>query len=125
MPVPKMYSMPVSGEGMPTELPFPMAGGGASYSPDNSKIAFMPLAPAFQQWKLYRGGRTTKIWIGNLADSTVEEIPHVNANDYNPMWFRDRIYFLSDRNNRNVTLYSFDTTTKKVAPAVTNNGFDL
>ncbi len=74
MPAPKMYTMPVSGEGMPTELPFPMAGGGASFSPDGSRIAYMPLAGAFAQWKLYRGGRTTKIWIGNLADSAVEEV---------------------------------------------------
>ncbi|MBK8149669.1 MAG: PD40 domain-containing protein [Acidobacteria bacterium] len=125
MPAPKMYTMPVSGEGMPTELPFPMAGGGASFSPDGSRIAYMPLAGAFAQWKLYRGGRTTKIWIGNLADSAVEEVPHINANDYTPMWFGDKIYFLSDRNGRNVTLYSFDTKTKKVAPSLTNTGFDL
>jgi Tol biopolymer transport system component len=45
MPVPKMYTMPVTGEGLPTELPFPMAGGGASFSPDGSKIAYMPLGP--------------------------------------------------------------------------------
>jgi tricorn protease len=125
MPVPKMYTMPVSGEGLPTELPFPMAGGGASFSPDGSKIAYMPLAPAFQQWKLYRGGRTTKIWIGNLADSAVEEIPHVNANDFAPMWFGDKVFFLSDRNGKNVSLYSFDTRTKRVAQAVNNTGFDL
>ena len=36
MPLPKMYTMPVSGGGLPTELPFPMAGGGASFSPDGS-----------------------------------------------------------------------------------------
>ncbi|HEX8288433.1 MAG TPA: PDZ domain-containing protein [Pyrinomonadaceae bacterium] len=125
MPVPKMYSMPVSGEGLPTELPFPMAGGGASFSPDGSRIAYMPLAPAFQQWKKYRGGRTTKIWIGNLADSSVEEIPRQNSNDFTPLWMGDKVYFLSDRNGRNVTLYSFDTRTKKVAPAINNSGFDL
>jgi len=125
MPVPRMYTMPVTGEGLPTELPFPMAGGGASFSPDGARIAYMPLAPAFQQWKLYRGGRTTKIWIGNIADSAVEEVPHVNANDFAPMWLGDKVYFLSDRNGKNVSLYSFDTRSKKVAQVVTNTGFDL
>ncbi len=125
MPPPKMFTMPVSGEGLPTELPFPMAGGGASFSPDGSKIAYMPLTPAFAQWKKYRGGRTTKIWIGNLADSSVEEIPHPQVNDYTPMWIDDKIYFLSDRNNKNTTLYSFDTKSKKVTEAITNTGLDL
>src|SRR5207247_2108027 len=74
MPSPQMYTMPVTGEGLPMELPFPMAGGQASFSPDGSRIAYMPLAPAFLQWKKYRGGRTTKIWIGNMSDSAVEEI---------------------------------------------------
>jgi tricorn protease len=124
MPVPRMYTMPVTGEGLPTELPFPMAGGGASFSPDGSKIAYMPLAPAFQQWKKYRGGRTTKIWIGNLSDSSVEEIPKQNSNDYAPVWMGDKIYFLSDRGGP-VGLYSYDTVSKKVMPAVANSGLDF
>jgi tricorn protease len=125
MPMPKMYTMPVSGAGLPTELPFPMAGGVASFSPDGTRIAYMPLAPAFAQWKKYRGGRTTKIWIGNLSDSSVEEIPRLNSNDYTPQWVGDKIYFLSDRNEKNVTLYAYDTKTKKVVQAVNNDGFDL
>ena len=124
MPVPKMYTMPVTGEGLPTELPFPMAGGGASFSPDGTRLAYMPLGPAFTQWKKYRGGRTTKIWIGNLSDSSVEEIPRQNSNDYSPVWFGDKIYFLSDRGG-NVSLYSFDTGSKKVTQAVANNGLDF
>lgn len=125
MPVPKMYAMNASGEGLPRELPFPMAGGGASFSPDGSRLAYMPLAPAFAQWKKYRGGRTTKIWIGNLSDSSVEEIPRQNSNDFTPLWMGDKIYFLSDRNGKNVTLYSFDTKSKKVTEEVANSGFDL
>jgi tricorn protease len=126
MPVPKMYTMLVTGEGLPTELPFPMAGGGMSYAPDGTRIAYMPLAPAFQQWKKYRGGRTTKIWIGNLSDSSVEEIPRQNSNDFAPLWIGDKIYFLSDRGAGNsVTLYSYDTKTKKVAQAFNNSGLDL
>ncbi|HYP50561.1 MAG TPA: hypothetical protein VEQ34_06435, partial [Pyrinomonadaceae bacterium] len=125
MPMPQMYTMPASGEGLPTELPFPMAGGVASFSPDGSRIAYMPLAPTFQQWKKYRGGRTTKIWIGNLSDSSVEEIPRQNSNDFTPLWMGDKIYFLSDRSGKNVTLYVFDTKTRKVAEAVNNTGLDL
>jgi tricorn protease len=125
MPVPKMYTMPITGAGLPTELPFPMAGGGASYSPDGSRLAYMPLGQAFVQWKKYRGGRTTKIWIGNIADSSVVEIPKQNSNDYTPMWMGDKIYFLSDRSGGPVGLYAYDTNTKRVSEAVANNGLDL
>ena len=125
MPVPRMFTNAAAGDGVPTELPFPMAGGPASFSPDGSRIAYMPLAPAFAQWKRYRGGRTTKIWIGSLSDSAVEEIPRQNSNDYTPMWVGDKIYFISDRNGRNSTLYSYDTASKKVAEAVANNGLDI
>ncbi len=125
MPVPKMYTMPVTGAGLPTELPFPMAGGGASFSADGTRIAYMPLSPAFAQWKKYRGGRTTKIWIGNLNDSTVVEIPRTNSNDHSPIWMGDKIYFLSDRGGSSVGLYSYDTSTKKVVETVSNNGLDL
>jgi tricorn protease len=125
MPPPRMFTMPVTGEGLPVELPFPMAGGGASFSPDGSRIAYMPLTPAFVQWKKYRGGRTTKIWLGNIADSSVEEIPKQNSNDYTPMWVGDKVFFLSDRNGKNTTLYSFDTKTKRVAEAIPNTGLDL
>lgn len=125
MPAPKMYTMPVSGEGLPTELPFPIAGGVASFSPDGSHLAYMPLASAFAQWKFYRGGRTTKIWIGDLSDSNVVEIPRQNSNDFTPMWMGDKIYFLSDRNGKSVTLYSYDTKSRKVAEAVSSSGLDL
>ncbi|MEO6484303.1 MAG: protease, partial [Pyrinomonadaceae bacterium] len=125
MPVPKMYTMPVSGEGLPTELPFPIAGGAASFSPDGSHLAYMPLAQAFAQWKFYRGGRTTKIWIGDMSDSSVVEIPRQNSNDFTPVWMGDKVYFLSDRNGKNVTVYSYDTKTKKVAEAFANTGLDV
>jgi hypothetical protein len=51
------------------------------------------------EWKRYRGGQTTPIWIANLADSSIQaKIPRDNSNDSNPMWIGDSIYFLSDRN---------------------------
>jgi len=59
--------------------------------------------PLFQwqdAWKRYRGGQTRKIWIADMADSSVVPIPRENSNDFNPMWVGDRIYFLSDAKGR-------------------------
>ena len=60
-----------------------------------------------------------------MSDSAVEEIPRQNSNDFSPLWIGDNIYFLSDRNNKNVTLYNFDTKTKKISEAVSNTGLDI
>src|SRR5215471_17309572 len=118
----RFFTIPVEG-GFETEVPLPMADEGA-YSPDGTKLAYTPLAPAFAQWKNYRGGRTTKIWIANLSDSSVTEIPRQNSNDFNPMWPKgeaDKVYFLSDRNGR-FTLFDYDTKTKRVAQLIKNDG---
>src|SRR5262249_22121936 len=80
----RFFTIPVEG-GFETEVPLPMADDGA-YSPDGSRLAYTPIAPAFAQWKNYRGGRETKIWVANLSDSAVTEIPRQNSNDFNPMW---------------------------------------
>ncbi len=107
----------------PEEIPLPMAEEG-SFSPDGSKLAYMPLARAFESWKRYRGGRMAVIWIATLADSSIEKIPRENSNDFNPMWAGDRIYFLSDRAGA-VTLFYYDTRTKKVTQALVNDGLDI
>jgi tricorn protease len=118
----RLFTVSVDG-GFPTQVPLPMVEQ-ASYSPDGKQLAYLPLAPAFQQWKHYRGGRTTKIWLARLADSSVEEIPRNNSNDFDPMWVGDTVYFLSDRNGP-VTLFAFDTRTRRIAQAIANNGLDI
>jgi tricorn protease len=115
----RFFTIPVEG-GFETEVPLPMADEGA-YSPDGSKLVYTPIAPAFAQWKNYRGGRLTKIWIANLSDSTVTEIPRQNSNDFNPMWIGDKIYFLSDRNGR-FTLFDYDAKTKRVTQLIRTDG---
>ena len=50
----KLFTVSVEG-GFPTQLPIPN-GLRASYSPDGKKIAYIPIAERFNQWKNYRGG---------------------------------------------------------------------
>ena len=119
---PRLFTMPLAG-GHPAEVPLPQASE-ASFSPDGRRLAYVPLLRAFTQWKQYRGGRTTPVWIANLADSRVEPLPRENSNDFNPMWIGDRIYFLSDRDGA-VTIYSYDTRTRRVAQVVKNTGLDI
>ncbi|MDQ6677650.1 MAG: PDZ domain-containing protein [Acidobacteriota bacterium] len=118
----RLYTVPARG-GFETPVDLPMAYAG-SYSPDSRSLAYMPLSPAFAMWKNYRGGETTKIWLARLSDAHVEEIPRNNSNDFNPMWTGSSVYFLSDRGGP-VSLWCFDTGSKKLTEAVRNTGLDL
>jgi len=120
--VSRLFTVPVEG-GFPEEVPLPMAEQG-SYSPDGTRLAYVPLRPAFIAWKRYRGGRTTPIWIADLKDSRIEKIPRDNSNDFYPMWVGDRIYFLSDRNGR-FSLFAYDLKTRQVREVVANSGMDF
>jgi tricorn protease len=118
----RLYTVPATG-GFPTEIPLPLAFG-ASFSPDGTHLAYEPVFHWQAAWKRYRGGQTTPIWIANLADSHVEPIPRTNSNDANPMWAGNQIYFLSDRNGP-VTLFAYDTVSKKVTQVIENHGLDM
>src|SRR5262249_18642750 len=118
----RLFTVPLEG-GFPSELPLPM-GSEASFSPDGTRLAYMPIPRAFEQWKKYRGGQMTKIWLARLSESSTEEIPRQNSNDFNPMWVGNKIYFLSDRNG-GVSLFSYDLSSKKVSTVVQNDGFDI
>ena len=119
----RLYTTPVEGGGLPEELPLPIALEG-TYSADGSHLAYVPLFQWQEAWKRYRGGQTRKIWIANLADSSIVKIPRDNSNDFNPMWVGERIYFLSDREGP-VTLFYYDTKTNNVTRAIANHGLDF
>lgn len=109
----QLFTIPVKG-GFPSALEIPNAYK-ASYSPDGKQIAYTPLREAFRQWKHYRGGTTSTIWLYTFSDHSVEKIPQPEerCNDTDPMWVRDKIYFLSDRNGE-FNLYSFDLKSKEI-----------
>lgn len=92
-----LYTVAVAG-GPPERLPVP-TGIDAALAPDGSRIAFNPHPPPFLQWKHYRGGRISRLWIMDLATYETIEVPKPpgGANDTDPMWISDTLYFTSDR----------------------------
>ena len=55
----QLFTVPVDG-GMPEQLPIPNAAK-ATYSPDGSQVAYLPLGERFRQWKNYRGGTHSRL----------------------------------------------------------------
>jgi tricorn protease len=124
----RLFTVRIDG-GLPEEVPLPMAEEG-SYSPDSSRLAYVPFTNFKETWesqrglKHYRGGTASPIWIAHLSDSAIEKLPRKDSNDSAPMWFDSRIYFLSDRNGP-INLFYYDTNTKQVSEAITSDGYDI
>lgn len=121
--LPQLFTVAVTG-GLPEPLPLP-SGNEASYSPDGTHLAYSPFNQWQPAWKHYRGGQTARLWIADLADSSVVRIPRENSNDRDPMWVGGTVYFLSDREGP-VSLYAYDTVAKTVRKVLDNpDGFDI
>jgi tricorn protease len=118
----RLFTIPLEG-GFPSEVPLPIAFEG-SYSPDGSRLAYVPLPGAFTRWKRYRGGRATPVWIADLKSGHIEKVPRTDSNDFNPMWVGGRVYFLSDRNGP-FTLFAYDPKDKQVTQVLANEGLDI
>lgn len=114
----QLYTVSING-GAITQLEIPNAFW-ATYNPSGDKIAYTPLYEAFNQWKHYRGGMETRIWIYDTKTKDVVEIPKPagGSNDTKPQWVGNDIYFRSDRDGE-FNLYKYDSASKQVT-ALTN-----
>ena len=109
----QLFTVPVAG-GEAAMLKVPYASD-AEISPDGRFIAYTPFTEAFFQWKNYRGGRFSRIWIFDAKDSGIEKLPQPagRSNDVDPMWIGGKVFFRSDRNGE-FNLFSFDPASKEV-----------
>ena len=120
----QLYTVPLTG-GPATQLPIPNAYW-AGYSPDGKKLAFTPGTDAFRQWKHYRGGQESQIWIFNFADNSTVKIPQPTGgcNDVNPVWLGNTIYFRSDRNGE-FNLFAYDVASAQITQVTDFKDFPI
>ena len=120
----QLFTVPVKG-GMEQQLPIPNAAR-ATYSPDAQRIAYNPIPPRFAQWKSYRGGTASEIWLYETKGHAVEEIPQPKdrANDVDPMWIGNTVYFRSDRAGE-FNLFAYDTASKQVKQVTRHEDFPV
>ena len=94
--------------GLPEQLPVPYGEFG-SISPDGATLAYIPISTDFRTWKRYRGGMTSDIWLFDLQKRTSKNTTADPANDSQPMWHGNTLYFLSDRDaNKRANLWAID-----------------
>ncbi len=120
----KLFTASTSG-GFPSELPIPN-GLRASYSSDGKKIAYIPIGERFNQWKNYRGGTCSRVWIYDTGDHSVQQIrqPEGRCNDTDPVFIGNKVFFRSDRNGE-FNLFSFDPTTEAVEQLTQYDDFPI
>ena len=111
----RMYAIGTD-ESLPVQLPLPQAWD-ASVSPAGDRIAYVPISLLHElggtEWRYYRGGRVSRIAIVPLDGGAVEELPPTEANDRNPMWVGETIYFVSDRSGT-FNLHAYDPRTREI-----------
>jgi tricorn protease len=119
-----LFTVPVKG-GLEEQLKIPHATS-AAYSPDGSRLAYNPLYQAFNQWKHYRGGTNSVIWLFRFSDNSIEKVPQPagRCNDVDPIWIGDTVYFRSDRNGE-FNLFSFDTKSKAIKQLTNHADFPV
>ena len=120
----RLYTVSLEG-GLPHELPIPN-GLRASYSADGKKIAYIPIAERFQQWKNYRGGTCSRVWVYDTTDHSVVMVPQPEGrcNDTDPVFLGNDIYFRSDRDGE-FNLYKFDPASRQVSQLTDYQDFHI
>lgn len=120
----QLYTVSKNG-GLPEQLPLPRSGL-CSFSPDGKKLAYNRIFREFRTWKRYRGGMADDIWIYDFQTKKIENITNNPALDIIPMWYGDKIYFLSDRDeNARMNLYVYEIPTKKIKKLTDFDDYDI
>ncbi|WP_257666660.1 S41 family peptidase [Parapedobacter tibetensis] len=118
----KLYLAPLNGD-LSEELPFAVASW-ASYNMDGSKLAMNRVFREFRTWKYYRGGMADDIWLFDSKSGQTENITNNPAQDVFPMYYKNKIYFVSDR-DRTANLFVYDTQTRQTQKITDFTEYDV
>ncbi len=120
----QLYRVSAQG-GLPSRLPMAYGEFG-SFSPDGSRIAFTTKRRGFRNWKRYRGGMAPEIWLFDLESLEARNITNNPANDEEPMWYGDTIYFLSDRgSSQRSNLWAYSLKNRRIRQVTRFNDVDI
>ena len=110
---PRLFTMSAADQ-LPTALPLP-SGYCGCFSPDGKRLAYLPRSFDYlaSEFRHYRGGKCSPLWIVDLASSEVAQITDGTSNVRDPMWIGERIFFLADRDG-SFDLHAYDTSTKAI-----------
>jgi len=118
----KLYLAPLDGD-LSEELPFSVASW-ASFNADGTKLAMNRVFREFRTWKYYRGGMADDIWLVDPKTGDTENLTNNPAQDVFPMYYHNKIYFVSDR-DRIANLFVYDTQTRHTQKVTGFSEYDV
>jgi tricorn protease len=118
----KYFLVDING-GLETPLQIPEAGFG-TFSPDEKSLVYTPISREFRTWKRTKGGRAADIWIYNLEKDTSQRLTTFTGTDHLPLWYKDKIYFVSDR-DLTLDIYSYNLGTGDIAQITKFDDYDV
>ncbi len=117
-----LFNVPVDG-GLPVQIPL-SEGGFLSYSLDGQKMAYNRVFREFRTWKYYQGGMADDVWVFDRISQANTNITKSSSQDIIPMWIRDEIFFISDR-DRTMNLYVYNTVTEQTTKVTNFTEYDI
>ncbi len=118
----RYFKVSING-GYPELLPLPK-GGLASFSPDGTKIAYNRIEREFRHWKRYMGGMAQDISIYDFKNNTYKKLTHYKGTDHFPMWYKNKIFFCSDRDGRD-NIYYYNLKNGKIKQVTFFKEYDV
>ena len=117
-----LYTVAVEG-GLPVKLAMPTSGAG-DFSPDGTKMVYSPKFRDFRHWKRYEGGWAQNLFIIDLNTLETKPVSHTKRTERDPMWFGDKIYFVSDRTGT-LNIFEFDPGSGAVNQVTQSTDWDV
>lgn len=110
---------------MPEKLIIPY-GELASFSADGNHLAYITKITENYPFKRYRGGLTSDVILFDLNTNNAQKITDSPANDGQPAWLDNKIYYLSDKGkNMRLNIWSYNIDTKQTKQITFFNDFDI
>ncbi|OGD26042.1 MAG: acetyl-CoA synthetase [Candidatus Aminicenantes bacterium RBG_13_63_10] len=105
----------------PLQIP---EGSSATFSPDGKSLAYTPFMREFRTWKRHRGGRAQDVWVYDLEKDQARQITDFTGTDQHPIWHKDRVYFVSDR-DLTLNVHAYDLKTGTTKPITRFSDYDV
>jgi tricorn protease len=118
----RFWKVSPDGKGLEQALPIPRVWEG-SFSPDGKRFAYQMILPWENEFRNYRGGQNNPVRIIDLANFEQITLPFDGANDREPQWVGDDIFFLSDRDFA-MNVWSYNLKTKQLKQVTKFRDFD-
>jgi len=118
------YLWTISKDGGPATRLVSQWGNDGAYSPDGKSLILDRVTRWDVEWRMYRGGQNTPLILLDLMDNSEVLIPNDQTTDIQPVWLKDNIYFISDRDGT-ANIWRYEVASKSLTQVSEYTGSDV